>query len=179
MRVAIVWGSTTGNTQVAADQLHKELGDLITTHCHVDSLPIGEMMTYDVVLAGVSTWDIGELQYDWEVRAEEMAEQDWTGKRIGFFGCGDGIGYHDTFVDAFGILWEQVGPRGAGLIGKWPVDGYDYSDSRALCDGGKSFLGLPIDIENQADLTDDRIKRWAEQIRRELRDTPSEVAKSS
>ena len=168
MRMAIVWGSTTGNTEVAAEKLHAILGDKVEVCCNVDDLSADEMLGFDVILVGASTWDIGELQYDWPPRVTEMSERDWSNVTFGFFGCGDAHHYDDTFVDAFGIIWEQIEPKGAKLIGRWPVEGYEFSDSRSLCNDRQQFLGLPLDDDNEADLTDQRIAAWAEQIQREL-----------
>ena len=168
MKIAVVWGSTTGNTETAAEKLQEILGERISVCCNVDDLTAEEMLTYDVVLIGVSTWDIGELQYDWPERVKDMADHDWSKVTFGFFGCGDAYHYEDTFVDAFGIIWETLEPRGAKLIGTWPVDGYEFTDSRSLCNDRKHFLGLPLDDDNEAELTDQRLQSWAEQLQREL-----------
>ncbi|MEM1452525.1 MAG: flavodoxin [Planctomycetota bacterium] len=168
MKTAIVWASTTGNTQDAAEALQECLGELVATCIHIDDIKVEDMVQYDVVLIGVSTWDIGELQADWDVRVDEIRGGDWTNVTVGFFGGGDAVGYPDTFVDAFGILWELMEPRGARLIGKWPVDDYGFEDSRSLCDDRKFFLGLPFDDDNDPGLTQGRIEAWADQIRAEI-----------
>ncbi|MEL6427787.1 MAG: flavodoxin [Planctomycetota bacterium] len=168
MKLAIVWSTTTGNTEEAAEALKAHLGDLVTSYIHVDDVTIEEMQSHDVVLVGVSTWDIGELQADFDVRLKEFADADWSGVTFGFFGGGDAVNYPDTFVDAFGILWEAFSVKGARLIGKVPVDDYDFEDSRALCDDRKSFLGLPFDDDNEPEKTAGRVEAWAAQIRSEL-----------
>jgi len=177
MRIAIVWGSTNGNTETAAETLQKRLGTEVEAVHNVADLSAGEMHAYDGLLIGASTWDIGELQYDWADKLPDLLEFDWSGKVVGFFGCGDAAGYPDTFVDAFGILWEVLGERGAHLVGKWPVDGYEFEDSRSLCDGGKRFLGLPLDDDNEPELTDERIEAWAGQLDRELAELSAEAAR--
>ena len=168
MRIAIVWGSTTGNTQSAADRLCLELGERVELCASVEDVSVEQMRGFDVLLIGASTWDVGELQHDWPDRVEAMAKEDWSNTYFGFFGCGDAYAYEDTFVDAFGIIWEHIQPCGAMLIGKWPTRGYEFSASRALCESGKMFLGLALDEENQPDMTEDRVKRWASQICSEL-----------
>ena len=42
----------------------------------------------------------------------------------------------------------------------------DFKKSKALRDG--KFLGLVIDIENQDNLTDKRVKAWALQLQKEM-----------
>lgn len=168
LRIAIVWGSTTGNTEYAAGLLKQALGDKVELCASVDDVSVEDMKAFDVILIGASTWDIGELQYDWEDRLNQMGEEDWSKHYIGFFGCGDGVAYDDTFADAFGILWETLESTGAKLIGKCATEGYSFSDSRSLCDDRTKFLGLPLDEENQSNLTEGRVNAWAEQIVAEL-----------
>jgi len=64
------------------------------------------------------------------------------------------------------LLWEMIEPRGARLIGRWPTEGYEFDDSRALVDG--VFLGLLADFENQPDMTASRVAAWTAQLRNEL-----------
>ncbi|HAS51747.1 MAG TPA: hypothetical protein DCS21_08410, partial [Gammaproteobacteria bacterium] len=52
------------------------------------------------------------------------------------------------------------------FIGSWPIDGYEFEKSKALRDG--EFVGLVLDQDNQADLTDERIEEWLEQVKPEL-----------
>jgi flavodoxin I len=56
--------------------------------------------------------------------------------------------------------------RGAKVIGLTSPEGYTFEGSVALRDG--QFLGLALDIENQAALTDERIKAWVEQLKKEF-----------
>ena len=167
-KIAIVWGSTTGSTHEVADKLHQTLGQQVSICCNVKDISVEQMLKYDVVLIGASTWNCGEIQYDWPSRLQEMASTDWSAIHFGLFGCGDAFSYESTFADALGIIWETLAPQGARLIGKWPTTGYDFENSKALCDGGQMFLGLPIDNDNAADQTDDRVSRWAKQIKREI-----------
>ena len=178
MRIAIVWGSTTGRTEEAAEELQKHLGELVERTCPVLDISASEMNEYDVLIIGVSTWDIGELQYDWPERLEELAELDWTDRHVAFFGAGDAVGYADTFVDALGIVWEKLEEKGAKLLGKWPVEGYTFEDSRALCDEGKNFVGLAIDDDNEPELTEARLLMWADQLRFELHQLPKKASTS-
>jgi flavodoxin I len=67
------------------------------------------------------------------------------------------------YADSLGIVGEKFAERGATLIGKWPTEGYDFILSRAdLGDG--NFIGLPLDYDNQSDLTTPRLKEWGAQI---------------
>ena len=56
------------------------------------------------------------------------------------------------------------------MIGLCSIDGYEYEESQALIeiDGQEYFLGLPIDEDNQPDLTEERLSVWLEQVMTEL-----------
>ena len=88
----------------------------------------------------------------------------FEGKTVALFGTGDQVGYPDTFLDGMGMLYETFQFRGAKFIGFWPTVGYDFTSPLPLLDHDH-FVGLAIDEDNQSDLTDERIKKWCEQIR--------------
>lgn len=163
-RTAIFYGSTEGNTEDAAEKLKDLLGNVDLYN--VDSATAEDVQKYDNVIFGASTWEIGELQEDWETFIDVLDDVDFTGKTVAFFGAGDADGYPDTFADALGIIYERIANSGARFIGQIDRDEYAFDDSRALIDG--KLIGLPIDNDNEPDLTDDRLKRWAEQIEGEL-----------
>ena len=54
---------------------------------------------------------------------------------------------------------------GATIVGKWPDKGYDYSASAAV--EGDYFLGLPLDVENQDQLTEQRLDAWVSLLQEE------------
>lgn len=166
MKIGIYYGSTMGNTQRAALLLAEELKSLCTVDVHdVASDGIAGMEGYDLILLGASTWGIGEMQDDW-IDYQELRGVDLSGKTVAVFGAGDQQGFADSFVDAIGTLAESADKAGARLIGGWPTDGYNHSDSIAVRDG--KFVGLALDEDNQADKTDARIAQWAAQLKAEL-----------
>ena len=65
-----------------------------------------------------------------------------------------------------GILEEKVSELGAETAGYWSVDGYDFSDSKALRSG--KFVGLALDEDNQPELTDGRVQQWVTQLKQEF-----------
>ncbi|MEM7232506.1 MAG: flavodoxin [Planctomycetota bacterium] len=167
MRIGIVWGSTSGNTTDAAEMLAEFLSIDASDVRDVASTSVAEMLEYDFLIVGCSTWDIGELQHDWSDRFEDL-EGDFSGKLIAFLGCGDAAGYPDNFQDGIGILWEKWEPLGPTLIGKWPTEDYEFDHSRALLDDGKNFVGLALDYDNESELSEERIEAWAKQLQAEL-----------
>ena len=168
MSIGIYYGSTTGNTEFAANKIGEALGDLVTGVWDIHRKEPQELLQHDVLLFGCPTWHIGELQDDWYDFLTKLQGLDLTGKKVGFFGMGDSWGYGDNFLDALGLLWEEIQKLGAPeLIGVWPTEGYTFDESRGKFDD-THFLGLGLDEENESELHDERIRAWTAQIRQEL-----------
>ena len=91
---------------------------------------------------------------------------DFKGIRAAFFGCGDQVGYPDNFLDAIGYLAKPFIENGGELVGRWPIEGYEFDVSEAQ--DGEEFLGLGLDNDNEEELTEERLIIWAELIRDEL-----------
>ena len=69
--------------------------------------------------------------------------------------------------DGIGILAEVIIKNGGKVIGNWPREGYDYVGSKAVLNENL-FYGLPIDEDNEDDLTQERCEAWIEQLKKEI-----------
>lgn len=170
MKTGIFYGSTYGNTQDAGEQLvtllSKHLGakpEIYDMH----SAKIESLLFFDLILVGCSTWNDGEVQDDWDDQLHDLESLDLTGKFAAFFGCGDQADYGETFADSLGILAEKFASLGATLVGQWPTEGYEYILSKADLGNGY-FVGLPLDYDNQSELTTSRLNRWSAQVMTEV-----------
>ena len=164
-KIGMFWGSTTDMTKEASELIHKGLE---AAGHEIDSFDIrntdpSKMLEYNNLLIGCPTWNVGELQDDWEDVFGEYEKLDFSGKTAAFFGIGDQIGYSFNFLDAVGMLAKPYIENGGKLIGKWPTDGYEFDESLGCVDG--EFLGLAIDYDNQDELTEERIEAWVDQIK--------------
>lgn len=159
-KVAIFYGSTTGNTKAVAEQLAEKLdADMFD----VVSSPADKLAEYDNLIFGTSTWGIGDLQDDWEDFILQLENADLSGKVVAIYGLGDGCSYGDSFVDGIGTIYNAVKDNAQKVTGQTKTDGYDYSESTAEVDG--VFVGLPLDDDNESDETEDRVNAWVEQIK--------------
>lgn len=153
----IVFGSMMGNTEKAASLIAEKLKDETRLVCVSDMTPeIFEGCS--TVLLGSSTWGAGDLQDDWESKIDVLKVVDLSDKKVGFFGCGDQEMYPDSFVDAIGTLYGAVQSAAGEIVGNWPTDGYNFTESAAVVDG--KFVGLALDEDNQPELTGSRIEEW-------------------
>ena len=166
--IALFYGSSTCYTEMAGEKIRTELGeDLVDIFCIKDT-PIITAEFYNHIILGIPTWDYGELQEDWEEIWDEINEVDFSGKKVALFGLGDQVGYPEWFLDAMGYLHSKVVARGAIPCGYWPVDGYEFEESKALTPDGNFFVGLALDEENEFAQTAERIAVWCAQIRNEF-----------
>ena len=162
-KVGIFYGTTTGVTEDIAHRIADKIegADIFNIDGNEDKLN-----DYDVLLLGASTWGFGDLQDDWQTVLDELSNLNLQGKKVGYFGTGDQGTFADTFIDALGIINDEIKKTGATIIGQTSTEGYEFSESRAVVDG--KFLGLVVDEINQPDLTDERIDAWVEKIQKEL-----------
>lgn len=164
MKIGLFYGSTTCYTEIAAEKIQAAIGADLVELFNIKDVSLANCMDYDLIIFGISTWDYGQLQEDWESVWLDINTLDLNDKIVALYGMGDQIGYTDWFQDALGMLHEQVIAQGAQLIGYWPNQGYKFEASKALTEDNKSFVGLSLDEDNQYDLSDERIEQWCEQI---------------
>jgi flavodoxin long chain len=163
--IAIIYGSTTGNTSDVAVKIAQNLGEENTELFDVKDVGLDIIDAFDQFIFAIPTWDYGEVQEDWEEVWEEVENYDFEGKTAAFVGLGDQLGYAEWFVDAMGMLHDKVVARGATVVGHWPVEGYEFDESKALTDDKKHFVGLALDEDTQRDQSEERINTWCDQIR--------------
>lgn len=173
-RIGIFFGTDTGRTRLLAKQIAKKLGDAADAPVNIGRTRVENFLAYDALILGSPTLGAGELpglstglsQPSWEEFLPQLADADLSGKRVAIYGLGDQKKYPDEFVDAIGLIHDALLARGARVIGHWPVEGYEFTASRAV--DGNHFLGLAIDQINQPLLTEARVDAWLAEIRPEL-----------
>lgn len=166
-KIAIFYGSTTCYTEMAAEKIQQHLLSLLEVDIELHDIKDVSLTCsheYQYLILGISTWDFGELQEDWESTWEDIKRLDLSGKTVALFGLGDQLGYADWFQDALGMLHDEVIVLGCDIIGYWPNEGYEFSASKALTEDEAFFVGLSLDDENQYEQTDERIQVWCNQI---------------
>lgn len=169
MAIGLFYGSTTCYTEMAAEKIQQALGgeEIVQVH-NVKDTPLTLMEQYDILILGISTWDYGEIQEDWDLLWDQIGSLKLQGKIVALFGLGDQEGYGEWFLDAMGLLHSQLAKIGVTFIGYWPTTGYSFTASKALNDDKTKFVGLALDDETQFELSDERIEQWTDQLIDEL-----------
>lgn len=165
-KIGLFYGSTTGFTEEVAGLIKEKLNEAISNLVEdfdIRSEQIKKIEDFEYLIIGSSTWNIGELQDDWDAIFTDLDDLDMTGRKLAIFGLGDQYGYPDNFCDAIGILGGKFQELGAELFGFTDLDdSYEFEDSLGLKDG--RWQGLALDEDNQNDLTEDRVDKWLEKV---------------
>lgn len=165
MKTGIFYGSTTGNTESAAHLICALIGGSQVTP--IEDAVRADLEACKLLFLGASTWGLGDLQDDWADSLAGLSGANLKGKKVALFGLGDQETYPGTFVDGIKDLYDASVEAGATIVGLCSGDGYDFQDSAAFEEG--QFLGLPLDEENQSELTEERIQTWVDQVLREAK----------
>jgi flavodoxin I len=163
-KIGLFYGTQTGKTEEAAESIQKEFGGDLVVLNEICNASASDFDDYSCLIIGCPTWNIGELQSDWDGFYEsEMDAMSFVGKKVAYFGTGDQVGYADNFQDAMGILEEKITSLGGQTVGMTSSDGYDHDASKAQ--KGSQFVGLALDEGNQPELSEARIKAWVAEVR--------------
>lgn len=172
LRIGLFYGSTTCFTEIAAEKIQAQFAPGEVTLHNLKNTPIAAAEDYQVLIFGLSTWDFGEIQEDWESQWSDIASLQLGNAVVALYGLGDQVGYTDWFQDALGMLHDELashpGTAGCRRIGFWPNEGYDFNASKALLAEDTLFVGLALDEDSQYQHTDARIAAWCAQLRSEL-----------
>ncbi len=170
-RIAIFYGSKGGNTEAVARKIHQAFGE---EHADLYAIPDVEpdiLKNYDYIIFGVSTvgadsWDQHHPHNSWDPFLAALKNIDLSGKKAAVFGLGDQILYPEHFCDDMKLVWDRLKEQGAEMTGEWYDEDYEFSDSKAFVND--HFVGLAVDEDQQFDLTDDRVKKWIESLKKEF-----------
>ena len=168
-KIGIFYGSTTGNTEMVAQEIQKLLGEELVDLHDVESADKISLNDYDFLLFGIPTWDIGELQEDWEDWLKNLDDPDveLKGKKTAIFGVGDQEGYPDTFGDALKAIYDKLKARDAIVVcDKWSKDSYNFETSLGVNNG--CLIGMMVDEDSQSELTEERITTYVALLKKEF-----------
>lgn len=170
-QLGIFFSTSTGHTEDIASLIKEELGDGASDPADIGETELSKSKDFDGLVVGAPTWntdcDTERSGTNWDGILEDIKGVDLKNKPVAVFGLGDAVGYSEYFCDAMEEIYSTFKAAGAKMIGHWPADGYEHEGSKALLDDG-TFCGLPLDEDNQDDMSADRIKKWVEQLKSEM-----------
>ena len=168
--ILLYWGMG-GNVEKAARKIYSMFDREMIDIADVVSFDMNTLGNYKLMIFGSSTigaenWIDAKADNEWNRFFRKLDKQGSLNFTAAFFGLGDQVLYPDHFVDGLSVFQEEMDKRKIEVIGQWPVEGYKFSDS----DGIKNdhFYGLALDLDNEPELTDERIKAWTKIIKQYL-----------
>lgn len=166
-KTVIIYSFHTQKSKKVAEKVIEAFGAENIQAVNAEELMSEVFEENDNFILSAPTWFDGELPNYWDEFVPELEEMDLKSKTFAVFGLGDQKGYPENFCDAIGILVEILESCGANIVGKIPAEGYTFESSKAQ--RGDVFVGLPLDQENQGRLTAERVSKWVEQLKSEMK----------
>merc|ERR1719328_669250 len=164
--IGLFFATQTGNTETVAGTIADAAG---LEAADVGEISAEDLAGYDGLIVGCPTWNTGADEYRsgtaWDDLLDEIKGIDLAGKPVAVFGCGDSQGYGDNFCDGIEELHETFAAAGAKMVGYVDSKGYQHEESKS--DKNGKFLGLPLDQDNEDDMTEGRVEAWIAQIKSE------------
>jgi flavodoxin I len=167
--IGLFYGSNTGNTETIAYRLAEKLNEIqadVVEVFNIGAVSPNDILKWDNIIIGIPTWNTGELQDDWAIFLPKMEGMNFAGKKVALFGLGDQNGYGFNFLDAAGVIADEVAIQDGTVVGYWSNEDYEFEAS--LAEEGPLFMCLGIDEDGQPDKTDERLTQWANQVLREF-----------
>jgi len=165
-KTAIVYSFNTQKSKKVAEKIVDAYGTGIEA-VNAEEISKDILDTYNSFILSAPTWFDGELPNYWDEFVPELEEMNLKNKTFAVFGLGDQKNYPENFCDAIGILVEILEDCGAKVVGHTSTEGYSFESSKAL--RNDRFVGLLLDQENQGRLTNERVKKWVEQLKSEMK----------
>lgn len=136
MAIAILYGSTTGKTRQVARLLAERLPGAVLFDA--GRACAADLVAFDTVLLGTSTWGTGRPQDHWDRRAALLPPEALAGKTLAFFGLGDRKAFPETFCAGTDALRRRYQGAAARVL------------APALC----------LDHDNDPGLTPGQLDAW-------------------
>ncbi len=156
------------SAQVIYRQFDPENTDLFA----LDAFDTDKIGDYGLVILGGSTvgaenWEDTSNDNLWNNFFRTIENKDLSHVTFAAFGLGNQVLYPAHFVDGLGHFQEEMQKTNAArVIGKWPAEGYRFTDSEGMHDG--YFYGLALDEDNEPEKTGERAEKWAALLKKEM-----------
>jgi flavodoxin I len=166
-KIGLFYSYNTKNTSKAAKLILDAFEAKNIEPHNIEEVSEEEFNQFSNYILGVPTWFDGELPNYWDEFLPALEDLDLNGKTFALYGAGNQKQYSENFVDAIGIMAEELENLGGKLIGFVPNEGYSFEQSLAL--RANQFVGLPLDFDTQPKLVKPRIENWVKQLKKEFK----------
>ena len=170
-KIALIFWPRGGNVEKAADMIMNALNQEEAERYSVTDVNEEILRAHPVFIVGGSTvgaetWREADDSNVWNDFFRLLDRIDTQDKKVAFFNLGDQVLYPLHFADDLRIFEDEFSRRKFTIGGRWPVEGYDFSDSEGVKDD--HFFGLALDEDWQSDLSEERINQWLAKVKKEF-----------
>ena len=166
--IGIFCGTAGGTSMIVAQSLAEAFGVDEVINMEEDFDGVDQLLEYDILFIGSSTWGQGDVYFEWVDPLLEIESDgiDFEGKTVAFFGAGDSVKHGEHFCSALGKLYKTFTNAGAKVVGFVDANNYKYEYSLAEMDG--KLCGLAIDEHNEKEKTPDRVNNWINSLKEQI-----------
>ena len=163
-KTAIFYSPEGGNVNRVANKLGKLIGNDKVDIIPVKEVEKGDLYKYNKIIlvgstVGADHWNNEIVVDEWPEFFTKIKEISFEKKKVAIVGLGNSVLYPEHFADGMAVLYERIIEQNGEILGFVDAKDYDFTDSEALNDEG-FFCGLPIDEDNEAELTTERLEKW-------------------
>lgn len=169
-KIVLLYWPKGGSVDKSSHMIYESLKDYNIDIFDLASFKLENINNYDLIILGNSTvgaenWEDADNNNIWFSFFRELKNYDISKQKVALFGLGNQVLYPAHFVDGLGFLFDELKPFNVEIIGKWPTEGYSFTDSEGIVDD--YFYGLALDEDYEPELTQQRIDKWIEQLKKE------------
>ncbi|PKP34444.1 MAG: flavodoxin [Bacteroidetes bacterium HGW-Bacteroidetes-17] len=170
-KIGIIYWPKNGSVEATAQKIYAHFNESDADLMDITAVTAANLNKYDLIIIGGSTvgaeiWEEAKPNNKWNVFFKSLDEINLEGKKVALFGLGDQVLYPENFVDGLSVIYDEMKKRRAKLLGAWSLEGYSFTDSKAI--ENNQFVGLAIDEDKESELTDGRINKWLAQLEKEM-----------
>lgn len=171
-KIAILYWGKGGSVERAAQVIFNQFDNQTADLFDLGSFDTKNLTGYELVILGGSTigaenWEETTNDNKWNHFFREIESKELSGVTFAVFGLGNQVLYPANFVDALGIFNDAISKTGADIIGKWPTEGYNFTDSDGL--QKDNFFGLALDEDTQPEMTRERVQNWTNMLKKGMK----------
>ena len=163
-KTALFYSPEGGNVNRVTNKLGEMIGNDKVDIIPVKEVEKGDLYKYNKIIlvgstVGADHWNNEIVVDEWTEFFTKIKEISFEKKKVAIVGLGNSVLYPSHFVDGMAVLYEKIMKQNAKILGFVDAKDYDFTDSEAVNDDG-FFCGLPIDEDNEAELTTERLEKW-------------------
>lgn len=163
-KTAILFSPVGGNVNRVALKLGEIIGNDKVDIIHVKKVREGELDKYKQILfvgstVGTDHWTNKIIKDEWQEFFRDRSEISFENKKVAIVGLGNSVLYPEHFADGIAHLYDKITERKGKVLGFVDSKDYEFTESEAVNDDGY-FCGLPIDEDNEEELTTERLEKW-------------------